>query len=143
MICLSWNCRGLGNLQTVRALYQLVRAKKPNLIFLMKTKTMQSKMDRIKMKLGFDRAFVVDCKGKNGGLIFLWNLDTQVDIQNHSRRHINVVVQSGSQGGFWNLAGFFGHPNVATRVEAWALLRDLAKLVMSAKKCIFGPLNLH
>jgi len=29
----------------------------------------QSKVDNIRTKLGFDSAFVVDCKGKSGGLI--------------------------------------------------------------------------
>lgn len=51
-----------------------------------------------------------------------------MDIQNFSRRHINVVVQSQSKGDMWNLTGFYGHPEVAKRVEAWALMRHLANL---------------
>ena len=38
MNCISWNCRGLRNPQRVRELSDLVRAKDPNLVFLMETK---------------------------------------------------------------------------------------------------------
>jgi hypothetical protein len=35
---------------------------------------------------------VVDSKGRSGGLILLWHSTINVDIQNYSRRHINVVI---------------------------------------------------
>lgn len=37
MRCISWNCRGLGNPSAVRALKKLLRAKNPDIVFLMKT----------------------------------------------------------------------------------------------------------
>ena len=40
MSCLSWNCRGLGNPQTVDELVTLVGKKDPNVVFLMETKSM-------------------------------------------------------------------------------------------------------
>jgi hypothetical protein len=38
MSILSWNYQWLGNLQTVRDLQQMVKEKKPLLVFLMETK---------------------------------------------------------------------------------------------------------
>ena len=38
MNCLSWNCRGIGNSRTVRALHSLVQQYNPNIVFLMETK---------------------------------------------------------------------------------------------------------
>lgn len=38
MSLLSWNCRGLGNPQTVNAIKKAIRIKKPKLIFSMETK---------------------------------------------------------------------------------------------------------
>jgi len=43
MRCLSWNCWGLGNPRTVRGLRLLVKNNKPDLVFLMETKLMQSR----------------------------------------------------------------------------------------------------
>jgi hypothetical protein len=57
MIALSWNCRGLGNPQTVRVLHRMVRAKKPGLVFLMETKLKRQRMELVKIKLGFDELF--------------------------------------------------------------------------------------
>jgi hypothetical protein len=53
MILLSWNCRELGNPRTVRSLHHLLRAKRPNLVFLIETKMLQSRADFIRIKLGF------------------------------------------------------------------------------------------
>jgi hypothetical protein len=57
-----------------------VRVKKPYLVFLMETKLLHRKVEAIRIKFGFDNVFVVDCKGKSGGLALLWNLDVQVAI---------------------------------------------------------------
>jgi exonuclease III len=90
MSLISWNCRGLGNLQTVRDLYQLVKDKRPNFLFLMETKRNKRKMEVIRSQLGFDGLFVVDPVGKSGGLALLWREVEEIEIQNFSRRHINA-----------------------------------------------------
>jgi hypothetical protein len=46
----------------------------------METKLLHRKVEAIRIKFGFDNVFVVDCKGKSGGLALLWNLDVQVAI---------------------------------------------------------------
>jgi exonuclease III len=68
MSLLSWNCRGLGSPRTVKDLCQLVKEKKPNMVFLMETKLRSASFDSIKAKLGFSCVFVVDSKGRSGGL---------------------------------------------------------------------------
>ncbi len=37
MNCISWNCRGLGNLGTIQELAVLVRNKDPSVVFLCET----------------------------------------------------------------------------------------------------------
>jgi exonuclease III len=126
MKILSWNCRGLGNPQLVRALTHLVRTKKPHLVFLIKTKMTKNKVEFIRIKLGYNRMFVVDCKGRNGGLLLLWNSDSHMEIQNFSRRHINSVFLNQNKEPIWKLTCLYGHPDVRKRVEAWNLLRHLS-----------------
>jgi hypothetical protein len=60
MSVLCWNCRELENPWTVRDFYQMVKKKKPTLIFLMETKMMNKKVYFVKNKIEFDHMFVVD-----------------------------------------------------------------------------------
>jgi exonuclease III len=43
MKILSWNCQGLGNPRTVRALKKLLASHSPDLLFIMETKLVNSK----------------------------------------------------------------------------------------------------
>lgn len=72
MILISLNCRGLGNLRTVRDLKRLLKDKCPKLVFLMENKLGSIQMEMIKHKLGFKNCFMVDSVGKGGGLALLW-----------------------------------------------------------------------
>ena len=47
MSCLSWNCRGLGNPQTVDELVTLVGKKDPNVVFLMETKSNVEAIEKV------------------------------------------------------------------------------------------------
>jgi exonuclease III len=68
MNILSWNCRGLGNPQTVGELCRLVKDKRPAMIFLMETKLRKSRMELVRIKIGFPNMMVVDSIGRSGGL---------------------------------------------------------------------------
>ncbi|GLT72046.1 hypothetical protein SLA2020_440170 [Shorea laevis] len=88
----------------------------------METKLRQNKIQNLRIKLGMDGAFVVDCVGHSGGLALLWRAEVDITIQNYSRRHINVIVTN---------TGFYVQLDVAHREEGWNLLRHLRT---------FGPL---
>jgi hypothetical protein len=125
MNLLSWNCRGLGNLQAVWALHQLVKEKSPSIVFLMETLCSKNSMKRIRIRLGFDSLFVVDPLGRSGGLALLWSKAQLLDIYNYSRSHINAVVKDMDGNEQWRFTGFYGQPNSARREESWALLKHL------------------
>jgi exonuclease III len=93
MILLSWNCQGLGNPWTVQDLCLMVREKKPDILFLMETKCRKEKMERIRVRLGFNGMFVVDPVGRSGGLVLLWKDAKNLEIQNYTRRHINSLLK--------------------------------------------------
>jgi exonuclease III len=140
MSILSWNCRGLGNLWTVRDLCRLVKEKRPNMVFLMETMLQTAQLERLKFKLGFDCVFVVDSKGKNGGLALFWYEDFHVTIQNFRRHHINAIVLSEEHNSSWLFTGFYGHPKVNKRKESWALLRHLSTFYDDGWCCV-GDFN--
>jgi len=94
----------------------------------------------LKIELGFENAFTVDCKGRSGGLILLWKTEIEVEIQNYSRHHINAVIQCSPAEPKWKFIGFYGHPDVNRWCEAWSLLRYLAKFSPVPWLCI-GDFN--
>ena len=95
MSLLSWNCRGLGNLQTVKALEKVVKKEDPNIVFLMETwsnrEWMEQVKDRCKMKYGL----IVPSNGSKGGLAMLWKEGIKVDVKTFSQDHIDAWVEGG------------------------------------------------
>jgi exonuclease III len=71
----------------------MVKEQRPNIIFLMETKCRKSKMEGIRVKLGFEGLFVVEPIGQSGGLALLWKEAHELEIQNYTRRHINARVK--------------------------------------------------
>jgi exonuclease III len=139
MSILSWNCQGLGNHRAVRDLHQMMKEKRPVLVFLMETKLCNKKAEFLQIKLHFDYMFVVDCVGRSGGLILLWNSHANVIIQNYCRRHVNAIVTLGKNGFLWKFSEFYGQPVEAKQHELWHLLRHLPDYPL-ARGCAWGTL---
>jgi hypothetical protein len=140
MSCLSWNCRGLGNPRIVRVLHQLVKERKPNLVFLIETLCTQKKMEAVRCRLGYEGLFVVDPIGRSGGLALLWRQNRDLEIFNYSKSHIHAVIKDADGHPFWQFTGFYGHPDTARRWESWALLRHL-KALLPLPWCCAGDFN--
>jgi hypothetical protein len=98
-------------------------------------------MEKVRRQLGFDNLFVVDCVGRSGGLAMLWMAEAQIEIQNFSRRHINIIVRSYLSGITpWKLTGFYGHPVANKRDEGWSILRHISTLEPGPWICL-GDFN--
>jgi exonuclease III len=103
----------------------MVREKKPDILFLMETKCRKEKMERIRVRLGFNGMFVVDPVGRSGGLVLFWKGAKNLEIQNYTRRHINALLKGEDNGSDWKLMCFYGHPITVKRHELWTLLEHL------------------
>ncbi|XP_019181689.1 PREDICTED: uncharacterized protein LOC109176754 [Ipomoea nil] len=125
MSTLSWNCRGLGNPQTVREIEDVVSRKKPDFVFLMETKVNRDHAERLRVKLGFEGLFNVDNDGLSGGLALLWRTNNTARLIGYSKNHIDIEVDIP---GFdrWMMTGFYGFPKRPQRREPWDLIRSLA-----------------
>ena len=62
-----------------------------------------------------------------------------MDIQNFSQRHIGVI-QTTNFDVPWKFMGFYRHPVIAKRYEAWELLKVLGNLSLTPWICI-GDFN--
>ncbi|XP_019190306.1 PREDICTED: uncharacterized protein LOC109184723 [Ipomoea nil] len=128
MSYLAWNCRGLGNLETVQVLVDLIHSKRPNVIFLMETFSNNFKMQTIKNKVGYTGLFTVDSLGRSGGLALLWKEESEVSILGFSRYHIDAMITTETSLEPWRYTGFYGNPKSNRRRESWQRLRHLATL---------------
>ena len=106
----SWNCRGLGNPQSVRALHDIVQRWKPKIVFLMETKSKVKRMERIKNRVGFANGLIVPSQGKSGGVALFWTCDINLEIKSFSRNHIDAIVREADNNFLWRITGFYGHP---------------------------------
>ncbi|XP_018853114.2 uncharacterized protein LOC109015083 [Juglans regia] len=139
-MCLSWNCRGLGNPRTVRELHRIVKCKNPSLIFLIETKCGRETVEKARNRLGFDSSFVVDNRGLSGGVAFIWKDDLDVTLDTYSQNHISLLIKDGIAKMKWLLTGFYGSLCTSGRKHSWRLLRALKPVSPIAWLCI-GDFN--
>ena len=126
MSALSWNCRGLGNPLTVKALYKVVKEEDPTLVFLMETKYDVTEMKWVQRKLDRKQELVVPCIRQGGGLALLWRCSTTVEVQTYSPNHIDVIISENQGARKWRFTSFYGHPETSRRNESWTLLSRLS-----------------
>ena len=125
MIPLSWNCRGLGNPRSVKALHVTVQRWKPDIVFLMETKSKVKHMERIKNKVGFANGLIVPSRGRSRGVALFWNREINLEIKSFSGNHIDAFVRETDNSSTWRITGFYGHPETHKRYESWHLLSFL------------------
>ena len=83
-------------------------------------------MEAIRLKLGFQNAFVVPSIGRSGGLALLWKREVTLEIRNFTTHHIDSHILHGNDSR-WKLTGFYGRPKEQRKWESWALLERLNK----------------
>lgn len=126
MSLLVWNCRGLGNRHTIRALEKVVTSEDLILIFLTETKFFVSKMEEVKERVKRSQGLVVSSVGRSGGLALLWKPSLIVDIQSCSESHIDAIIKPKGESEEWRFTGFCGNRETSKRIESWQLLKRLS-----------------
>lgn len=125
MKILSWNCRGLGNPRAIPILSELLRAQRPDVVFLYDTLVSSTRIDVVRSRVGFDNFFSVDCIGHSGGLSIFWRNKDDCSILSYSVNHIDLKINDSDRK-VWCLTGFYGCPERNRRHESWNFLKSLA-----------------
>lgn len=107
---LSWNCRGMGNLETVTVLRSLVNQYQPSCLFLTETKCEKEKVLTVANSLGFNRAEIVNCRGTVGGMAFLWDDNCGLEVVSVTDRVIILEGKDLGEQGHWILIGCYATP---------------------------------
>jgi ribonuclease HI len=139
MICISWNCRGLGNQGTVQELAKLVRIKDPSVLFLSETWMDEDRLEGLRCRFNFSNKFVVKRINKGGGLVLFWKYDLNLSICSYSLNHIDSLIDSNTDQP-WRLTCFYGAPETHLRDQSWNLLRNLHGQ-FSLPWCCVGDFN--
>ena len=84
MSCLSWNCRGLGNVATIKELRELAKDVAPSVVCVLETRVHKTRVEGLKQTLGFDNSFAVSSSGRSGGLGIFWNNNIRVTLLPYS-----------------------------------------------------------
>lgn len=92
MIILSWNCRGLGNPAIVPVLSELVKARRPDIVFLSETLAVNSRIEDIRVRLNFQSCFTVNCVGRSGGIYVFWKESSLCNVVSFSNNHIDLII---------------------------------------------------
>ncbi|CAM8951075.1 unnamed protein product [Rhodiola kirilowii] len=132
-----WNCRGLGTSRTIRELRNFISTKNPHIICILESKSNLSKMEMVRVHLGYDCCFAVPSRGKSGGVAVFWRSNLDVQVINYSFYHIDFLVQYITSVRF---TLFYGCPTSAMRGRRWDLITRLSHL-SSQPWCIAGDFN--
>ena len=138
MRILGWNCRGICNASTVRALGAQIKGARPEVVFLSKTKAKLNRMESVKKTLKFDDSCVIEAKGHAGGLCLMWKFGVDIKVVEYNKNLIAVKVSD--QCVEWLLVGFYGPPYHSKKKKAWG---DLFALLESHQGlwAIMGDFN--
>ena len=124
MSFLIWNCRGLGNPQTIQELGDLIRAQDPTVVFIAETWLDEARLRLLLKNVVLGQMHVVSKVTQGGGLALLWKTDFNMSVDSSSLNHINVVVNARKENS-WRFTGFYGWPETHKHHESWELLRQL------------------
>ena len=92
MNLLCWNCRGIGNLLTKQELGDLIQAKNPLGVFLVKTWLDKARLKDIKVKLNFGGMIEVCRDMRGGGIAIFWKKDMDFLLGTFSPNHIDGIL---------------------------------------------------
>lgn len=136
---LSWNCRGLGNLETINELLDIASNFKPNFIFLMEVKIDRERVEVVQKQLKYNGLCFYPGENNGGGVALLWRDKNTARLISIFLNFIDIEVCLVNSPR-WRLMGFYRYPERSRRCESWAMLKNLL-LKSSLLWCEFGDFN--
>lgn len=130
MICLVWNCHGLGRPAKIQSLRGYIRSHRPAIIFISKVKF--SNFDcanHLALSLHFSKFHFVLSRGNSGGLLLLWKEEFNIEMVASIDSLINYVVlgDESAQSNIWQFIFVYGPPIPSLRPAFWENLINIRK----------------
>jgi exonuclease III len=147
MKILSWNCQGLGNPGTVRALKLLIANNNPEILFLMETKLTDTQFNFLKTYHDTYSIYTINCSmkggGRAGGLAIMWNHSIlNLSITSSDLNHIDMLISTIHNQQTWRATGIYGHPKSQNKFLTCQLINDLSCIDINPNWILFGDFNI-
>ncbi|XP_024159346.1 uncharacterized protein LOC112166695 [Rosa chinensis] len=136
-----WNCRGIVNNETQRALINIVQARKPSLIFLSEILARKELIDQLTRSLGFKDSICFPQQHESQGLALIWSDDIHAELRSKSANHIDVVLGKPDETKKWRFTGIYGFAARSDRNRTWSLIKTLANETYNLPWLIAGDFN--
>uniref|UniRef100_A0A2N9FV45 Reverse transcriptase domain-containing protein n=1 Tax=Fagus sylvatica TaxID=28930 RepID=A0A2N9FV45_FAGSY len=133
MRILGWNCRGICNASTVRALKAQIRGWHPSVLFLCETKASVVWMNVVAKLIGFQNLVVLGPKGRVGGICMLWSNKVDIEVLEFNCPIIAIRIKDCAVS--WSLVGFYGPPQKTKRDKTWVDLHALLESIPGPWMC--------
>jgi exonuclease III len=106
----TWNCLGLGQPRTVQELERLLRAHRPQLLFLFETRHNKATLDSLHWRLGLKHCVSFIDEGKGGGVALFWDKSIEVELFKINSRVIDVMIHDQQKNMKWRSTFVYGEP---------------------------------
>ena len=139
MRILVWNCRGLGNAAAIRALMDVLRRPKPDVIFLSETHLDRYPAECLCRQMGMDFIIVQASDGRKGGILLVWRKEINVHQIFACPSYIDVrIVEEANKE--WRFTGMYGEFKWEEKYTTWDRIRSIHQN-NSLPWLIMGDLN--
>ena len=138
MKLLGWNCQGICNASTTRALREIIKVQNPHCIFLCETKAIDVCLEKLARSIGFTEHMIISPKGRASGVCFFWSNSVNAKVIEFDFR--TIVVSVRDEFCSWSLIGFYEPPYQAKKHKAWSNLHGLLQSLNNPWMC-FGDFN--
>lgn len=90
----------------------------------METQISKTRVENLRVLLGYQSAFAVGSNGRGGGLCLYWKNDINLSVRVFKKYHIDATVSEVDKH-LWRLVLVYGEANRSLWYRTWELLRNL------------------
>ncbi|XP_026377886.1 uncharacterized protein LOC113272227 [Papaver somniferum] len=126
---ISWNCQGIGKLETKNSLLDILDKDNPNILFLSETKQQHKEMENIMKQVNVQNYFLVTPRGIAGDLCLIWKTNVKLQIEDFAFNHINASVTNHHNDNSWTLTCFNGSPYRRFKLHSWNIISQMAETI--------------
>ncbi|GLT96412.1 hypothetical protein SLE2022_140340 [Rubroshorea leprosula] len=141
MNILSWNCQGLGQALTKRALKDLLFKYSPCLVVLMETRQSRHYLEQLRRQFRFSSSVYNDPQGRSGGLALWWTEDVHISLFELDKFFFDGCCSTTNYALSWHFTFVYGESNTQFRRSMWNRVMGMRRN-MSIPWLLMGDLNL-
>ena len=141
MKIISWNVQGAKKANVHEEVKFLQRTHKPDILFLIETKTNTRNTMQILPRMGFEHYDFISPVNHSGGIWVLWNNNRiHASVLHKDSRGVHMLVHDLSNLTNCVISGVYGPAQCREKEPFWAKLEQLNS-VIDLPWCIIGNLN--